>query len=175
MKARRNQIPKAKAGQAITRRMVDTLASVPFAILGGKGIRVVESNGRFTVSLNEPIINPRPSFFGLIASSSTDGSNRWAYSIDEAVQGGAGYTGWAARTGGRDVTARNMAEVGNTATIVGGVNVDGTDYPAGFVPKPVPNGTLVLVWQVMKSDQSATEFWFNYGPTPHDGTCEAAP
>lgn len=173
--SRRNQIRKVRVGEAITARMLQDLAAIPFSILGGRGIRVDESSGRMTISLAEPIINPRPSFFGLINANETDGTNRWLYTVDEAILTGAGYSGWAARTSGRQVDARNMAEVGNTASIAGGVDTGGTDYPAGFSAKPVPDGTLVQVWQVMKSDQSATEWWFNYGPTPHDGTCEAPP
>ena len=171
---RRNQIPKVRAGQAITQRLMNTLAETPFAILGGRGITVVESGGRITISLAEPIINPRPSFFGLITATPTaDGDNRWTYQVTEAILSGSGYTGWATRSNGRVVTARNISEVGNTSSVAGGIDQLGSDYPAGFDTVPVPQNTLVQVWQVLKSDQSAVEWWFNWGPTAHDGTCAA--
>lgn len=170
---RRNQIRKVRGGEAITVRMISALAEVPFSILGGRGIKVAESKGRMTISLSEPIINPRPSFFGLVTASEADGDNRWAYTVSEAILTGTGYTGWAARTGGREVTARNLKEVGNTSTVAGGIDTAGDDYPDGFSTLPVPTGSLVHLWQVTKSDQSAIEWWFDGGPTAHDGTCEA--
>ena len=171
---RRNQIPKIRGGEAISKRLLNGLLETPFSILGGRGIKVSESNGRVTIALTEPIVNPRPSFFGTITAAPTaDGDNRWTYEVSEAILTGSGYTGWTTRTGGRVVTARNISEVGNTSSVAGGIDQLGGDYPDGFDTVPVPQGHLVHVWQVLKADQSAIEWWFNWGPTAHDGTCDA--
>lgn len=107
--------------------------------------------------------------------SSTD-PWRWQYAWQEAVWNGAGSS---VLTGGRSGTtstnyALNGMEVDNaTSGVVNGVDVDGTDYPPGFEPRPLTYGSkthMVPMYETV--DASGSLVYRICLPGGHDGPCE---
>ena len=141
---------------------------------GGPGIVVSQHGDNDVISLGRDF-RRQPAFPAKITASATDSTNRWTYSFVEVVKKTAGYGGWSTRTGGRTGTARNMFEdMNNGAGIEGnGINVDGTDFPAGFAVQPVPAGTIVMVYRVLEASAGAQEFWFDF-VNAVDGECDSA-
>lgn len=105
-----------------------------------------------------------------IGTATSDGTDRWSYAFDEVELSAAGYASWATRTGGTSGTARNLSELGNASGVAGGVDTGGADYPAGFSAQPVASGTVVMMHPIRAGDGTLT-YWFEHGPTAHDGTC----
>lgn len=140
---------------------------------GGPGIVVSQHGDNDVISLGRDF-RRQPAFPARITASATDSTNRWTYSFVEVVKKTAGYGGWSTRTGGRTGTARNMFEDLNDGTGIegNGINVDGTDFPAGFTMQPVPAGTVVMVYRVLEASAGAQEFWFDF-VNAVDGTCDA--
>lgn len=141
---------------------------------GGPGIVVSQHGENDVISLSRDF-RRQAAFPARITAWATDSTNRWTYSFVEVVKKTAGYGGWSTRTGGRTGTARNMFEdMNDGAGIEGnGINVDGTDFPAGFKMQPVPAGTVVMVYRVLEASAGAQEFWFDF-VNAVDGTCDAA-
>ncbi len=113
------------------------------------------------------------------AVADSPAQNRWTYSWKEKCKATAGYDGWSDVSGGMTGTnnAYNIIEDMNTAsdasspTVQGnGVDIDGTDFPAGFAVKAAPDGVTVKLHMV--SVGSTVEYWFAY-ENAIDGTCEA--
>jgi hypothetical protein len=116
------------------------------------------------------------SFWAEITGSASIGSNRWKYAWTEKYRG---TTNFATLSGGRSGTtsagfAINAAEGGNDGSGVEGhgVDVGGTDYPAGFSMQPIQGGRIVRMW--VEYDGSGNAFYTFEATNADDGTCEAA-
>jgi hypothetical protein len=108
--------------------------------------------------------------------SATTCTIHWKYAWEEVIEKADGTT--ETLTGGRTGTtgtnfALNEGETGNLAdgTNVGGIDITGDSYPQGFLPQPVPNGTVVRLTR--KVDGETTFYAFAAILTTHDGDCEA--
>lgn len=68
--------------------------------------------------------------------------------------------------------AYNLAEMSNivTAPIIFGVDISSQNYPAGFMPQKVPNGSVV--WITRMIDFSGKYHFFFERQGVHDGSCE---
>jgi len=147
----------------------------------GTGFTATKTSAGTFVSRSEPVQNtPRVLYSGCInglfpaqiTGSTADGDNRWSYTFKEVAKSGTGYTDWTAT----DISgnARNLVEVGNSATGVqgNGVDVDGEDFPEGFEIQPCPTGTYVLMYRMLPNvDEPVAEYWFGY-ENGIDGTCD---
>lgn len=139
---------------------------------GGPGIVVSQHGENDVISLSRDF-RRQAAFPAKIGSATTDDTNQWTYNFLEVVKSSAGYGGWTARTGGRTGTARNMFEDMNDGVGIegNGIDVDGTDFPAGFSIQPVPDGTVVMMYRVLEAATGTQEFWFDY-VNAVDGTCD---
>lgn len=114
---------------------------------------------------------PPARFWARITSNTQDGSNkRWSYAITEVCKSSTGYGGWTDVSGGRTGTAYNVIEDQNGATGTWGNGVASTELTGTFDIKPVPNGTRVLIEQVILTNGNA-EYWFTY-ENGVSGACE---
>jgi hypothetical protein len=110
--------------------------------------------------------------------------NRWRYTVTQVTKTSTGYDGWTLVTeekfgivGG---TAYNFIEQMNVAadttspTIMGnGIDIDGTDFPAGFEVMPAPVNLIIPAWVVLIQENATTqtrELWFAW-ENAVDGTC----
>lgn len=122
--------------------------------------------------------SPQPVFgvLGKITGSTTIAGTTYRneYTWSEAIVGPQS-SGWicALRASGTGIVgekAISISELGNTATTVsGGVLL--ANLPAGFIPKPLPNGTPV--WVVPNRASDGTLIWIILSHQAIDGQCPA--
>jgi hypothetical protein len=115
------------------------------------------------------------------AEADSPAQNRWTYTVTQVRKTAAGYDGWTAVEDAADgilsAEAFNMAEDMNTGDGVEsmGVDVDGTDFPAGMSVMQLPAG-LILPADVIfiggdGDNAGDREIWIN-ATNGIDGTCE---
>lgn len=124
-------------------------------------------------------------FDAIITGSTSYATNRWAYAWSEAYDDGGELVVLSASEGGRSGTtstdyALNTAEMFHTSTYAWGVDTTGTDYPAGFAPRPVGGGGTtsthkynVGVRMRQLTDPDGNTIYRFTGWGSHDGTCDA--
>jgi len=113
-----------------------------------------------------------PAIVARITGVSILGGNQWSYQVrDQTIGNTDGYGAWS--DGATTRTAYNLTEELNSGsgTQGNGIDIDGTDFPAGFEMQPAPVGTYVLLYAVEQPDMSVA-YYFQY-ENAVDGTCEA--
>ena len=120
-------------------------------------------------------------FPATLQSSSTQSgfSYRWVYAWEEVVVTASDCVGdTEVPSGGKSGTqttdcAINIQEFahGASETVIWGVDIDGADYPAGFDPNPVQNGSVV--WMTEYQDDEGNLLYLFQAMGSHDGTCDA--
>lgn len=142
-------------------------------IVGGVGA-AVQSNKR------QAVVSPRGrkphrfvQWIGRVVSSEQDGDNwRWFYTICELVKPTPGYGGWMERTNGREIQGYAWAEDNNGPDGILGAGYDTANLPGTFEPKPIPDGSIVIVTEVTLTDETQTkEGWIERVIGP-DGECK---
>jgi len=102
-------------------------------------------------------------FWAELGSASDLGNDRWSYAFTEVEHTGAGYDGWATKTGGRSGTAYNTIEDMNDGA---GVEGNGVDLGTLDTPTYLPAASGAIVWMhELKHDTGSTpriEYWFQY-------------
>lgn len=102
-------------------------------------------------------------------------SNRWRYSWTEQERTTDGFSDLSGGRSGSTSSgyAINAVEVSNDGSGVEGhgVDVDGTDYPAGFEVQPVQGNPVHRMW--VDYNASGTPFYTFSSENADDGTCEA--
>jgi hypothetical protein len=111
-------------------------------------------------------------FWGIIQSYTSLGSNQWSYSVKRTSKTATGYSNWSGT--GTAFTAYNSMEYINDGSGVegNGVDIDGTDFPTGFSIQPIPAGSPVLIHKldILNGGEPDEEYWFCV-PNGIDGTC----
>jgi hypothetical protein len=118
---------------------------------------------------------PAEQRYARVTASAQVGSNlQWTYTITEVEKSGAGYGNWTDKSGGLSgATAYNLNEDQNGTAAAGHVYGNGVAFNnllGTFTVKPFPNGTRVKIWPVVRTDNGATEWWFEL-PSGIDGAC----
>ena len=157
---------------------IEWLSSVAVTGVGPGLVTVPNIQGR-SVALGTARVGDW--FFAKITAATAATTDRkWYYSWSEVEKSGAGYTAntWSVKSGGKsgasdnaDTRAYNLKEYSNTGTLSNGL---ATSHLLGtFKPVAIPNGTIVKMYAVTRSDSGATEYWFDE-PIAMDGGCSSA-
>ena len=182
-------IKTVQRGDPITPSFLNKILRGLTGRVQGSGVAATSTGSSLTFSVPR-VVTPRPFILAKITGHTAITANaRWKYAWSEVYLDASGddYVPVNARSGTTTSNwALNLTELNNTtASAIGGdgVNPSGTDYPAGFLRRPVGSqGTadthavdvVVLMYAVqipVPSTGGPSVLWVFQHPNAHDGTC----
>lgn len=165
--------PIPRGTRITTRSLNKAIEGARTEVIGGVGASVQSDGQRAVVSPRARSPQRFVQWIGRVVSRERDGENwRWFYSVHEIIKPTPGYGGWVQRPNGREIQALSWDEDISGPDGILGAGYDTANLPGTFEPKPVPDGSIVVITEVTLTDETATkEGWFERTIGP-DGTCK---